>query len=273
MLGGLVVPELPEVETICRSIKACEGGRIKNVHFNRSDIIREKTYCPEELCGKILTEVSRRGKYLILWFEGNQLIVHLGMSGRFYRSSDTSELALKHVHFYIETEKGEYLIYYDPRRFGGLWFTTIFPKAIQKLGIEPLGKNFTASILGEKAKNSKKAIKSLLLDQTFIAGLGNIYADETLYQAGIRPDRQAMYISESEWEKITSVIPKILKESIKANGTTFRDYRDGLNNMGAFQNHLNVYGRAGKPCMRCSTILKCVRISGRSSTYCPNCQS
>ena len=267
------MPELPEVETIRRSLQTCEGQRLNQISFHRLDIIRQKDFEPGYLEGQACTELARRGKYLEFIFPENKYVtVHLGMSGRLWKSTDPAEQQIKHVHMTAVLDSGETLIFYDPRRFGGIWLTYGPILSVQRLGIEPLSSAFQTESWWEKAQKRKASIKQVLLDQRFIAGLGNIYADESLFAAGIHPQREARSLTVQEWKILQQKIVEVLQASLSLKGTTFRDYRDGLNQKGAFQNFLKVYGKSGTPCPHCGTNLEMVRIAQRSSCFCPVCQ-
>jgi formamidopyrimidine-DNA glycosylase len=267
------VPELPEVETIRCNMEVNIGARVERLQLFRQDIIRQQDYSPEELEGKTLLEIGRRGKFLILSFsQSYKLIVHLGMSGRFYLLPAEQEITEKHVHLIITLNNGNSLAFQDARRFGGVWFCFNPREILKNLGIEPLGDDFDVDYLGSVCANRKVVIKTLLLNQNFIAGLGNIYADEALFRAGIRPDRPSGTLTEEELEKLQRAIIEVLESSIKQRGTTFRDYRDGMKRAGNFQNFLKVYGREGKACPVCSHPINKTVLGGRSSHFCARCQ-
>lgn len=267
------MPELPEVETVRRSLQTIIGAKIKTIEINRADIIRKSDYQPEVLGGKQITAIKRRGKFLILKIETElNLIVHMGMSGRFYMLNEDDLLTEKHIHIIIHLDNASKLIYQDARRFGGIWLIKNIDEFFSCMGVEPLSEQFNAGCLGEMVKNRKIAIKSLLLNQNLVCGIGNIYADEALFQAGIRPDRPAGSLTTQEIECLCLAIKDVLKTSIEQRGTTFRDYRDGFNRVGNFQNHLKVYGKVNEKCPVCGAILKRDKIGGRSSHYCEKCQ-
>jgi formamidopyrimidine-DNA glycosylase len=267
------MPELPEVETIKRSLQSITKTRIKDLKVNRYDIIRQKDYEPEDLYGQYIADVSRRGKYLII-STGNDLnlVFHMGMSGRLYISKDISIME-NHVHIIINLDNKENLIFQDPRRFGGIWLVQNIDSFFGTLGKEPLGKDFTNDYLFKITRNRKTAIKNLILKQELVCGIGNIYADEALFEAGIRPERPANSLSMDEIQNLRSAIRSVLKKSVNKRGTTFRDYRDGYNQVGSFQNYLQVYGRVNQICPRCGETIKKTKVGGRSSHYCENCQN
>ncbi|MDD3270067.1 MAG: bifunctional DNA-formamidopyrimidine glycosylase/DNA-(apurinic or apyrimidinic site) lyase, partial [Syntrophomonadaceae bacterium] len=244
------MPELPEVETIKISLQKILGSRINSIELRREDILRSREYELEEIQGKAITAVQRRGKYLLLELDKQyKLLVHMGMSGRFYLESETAQEQKAHVHILLFLDNGQRLAFQDARRFGGIWLlkdTEIFFN--QRLGKEPLADDFTAAYLKKSLKGRKIPIKTFLLNQQPVCGLGNIYVDEALFAAGIRPERIADSLTPQEVTSLHRAIRKVLRNSIEQRGTTFRDYRDGFNQKGNFQNHLKVYGKAGSPC-------------------------
>ncbi len=267
------MPELPEVETIRRSLLENTGAHVRKIEMIRTDIIRKADYSPEELVGQAIMEIKRRGKYLIMVMEKDQsLVVHLGMSGRFYMEDEEASILVPHVHMIIHLDNKHKILYRDARRFGGVWFSLDPETLLKHMGQEPLEKGFTSSYLSDICRNRKVAIKTLLLNQNLISGIGNIYADESLFAAKIRPDREAGSISEKEIKRLHQAIIKVLQSSIEKCGTTFRDFRDGNNQSGQYQSYLNVYGKTDTPCKTCGLIIKKDRIGGRSSHYCEKCQ-
>ncbi len=268
------MPELPEVETIRRSLAVNEGARISKIEIIRPDIIRIRDFEPEAVQGMTIHCFQRRGKYLIITLTGSDyhILVHMGMSGRFYMLEGQQSAAEKHVHLLIHLDNGKKLVFQDPRRFGGVWLLRNPDTVICKLGKEPLSRDFGAAYLKSIIKNRRVAIKTLILDQNLISGIGNIYADEALFAARIRPDRAAGSLSDEEAMRLSRAIKKVLRQGIEKRGTTFRDYRDGNNKRGGFQEHLQAYGRAGEKCPVCGSLMVRERIGGRSSHYCESCQ-
>lgn len=267
------MPELPEVETIRRSLLENIEAHITGVELRRTDIVRQQDYAPEAVCGQAIADVARRGKYLVMQLENALfIVVHLGMSGRFYMLDEKDPIEAPHVHMVIHLDNKRKLVYQDARRFGGVWFAREPGRIFQHMGVEPLGPEFTAAYLKKIINNRKVAIKTLLLNQNLISGIGNIYADEALFAARIRPDREAGSLTEREVKRLQLAIIDVLKNSIEQRGTTFRDFRDGYNQAGQFQNHLQVYGKNDCPCSCCGRMLKKERIGGRSSHYCEHCQ-
>jgi formamidopyrimidine-DNA glycosylase len=266
------VPELPEVETIVRSLQPLVGQEITRLEIITPVIVKQEDFSARELWGKTIARISRRGKFLIIETESDlSLVVHLGMSGRFYLDEPTQPRP-KHTHAVLLLANGQELRYFDPRRFGGIWLTREPFKVMGHLGVEPLGPDLTREYLAGVLQRRKVAIKNLLLNQQVIAGIGNIYADEILHQARIRPMRPANSLTDDEIERLRQAIIATLEEGIANRGTTFRDYRDGMNLPGGFQNHLQVYGREGQPCPLCGHPVSRVIIGGRSSHFCEHCQ-
>lgn len=268
------MPELPEVETIKTSLQPIIGAKVKEIILRRNDILRCQEYKFEEIEGQMIKAVERRGKYLCLIFKDYlNLVVHMGMSGRFYLESETAPDDKPHVHVLIFLDNGQRLAFQDTRRFGGIWLLKDTGKFFaERLGKEPLADDFTAAYLQKGLRGRKIPIKSFLLNQQPVCGLGNIYVDEALFAAGIRPERPADSLSSKEAAALHRAIRKVLRSSIENRGTTFRDYRDGFNQKGNFQNRLKVYGKAGSPCPKCGRPLQKTIIAGRSSHYCENCQ-
>lgn len=267
------MPELPEVETIRRSLEDVRGACITDLQINRVDVIRRQEYEPETICGQTIREVKRRGKFLVLKLNVKQyLILHMGMSGRFYLTGEDAELREPHIHVIIHLDSGHKMVYQDARRFGGVWFIRDYNNFFTLMGPEPLTRQFTSAYLERAFKDRKAPVKNLILDQHLVAGIGNIYADESLFAARIRPDRAAGTLTPAEIKRLCRAIKLVLKTSIEQRGTTFRDYRDGYNQKGGFQNYLKVYGKKNNPCPVCGHLLIVARIGGRSAHFCDTCQ-
>lgn len=267
------MPELPEVETIRRSLLENVGARIKQLEFMRTDIIRRQDYPLENLSDQAIKDITRRGKYLILSMQNNLcIVVHLGMSGRFYMQAEESPILARHVHMVVHLDNGQKILFMDPRRFGGIWFSQDPDSLFAHMGREPLEEEFTSTYLSQICQNRKVAIKTLLLNQNLISGIGNIYADEALFAARISPEREAGSLSKPEIKRLHKAIIEVLQRGIENNGTTFRDFRDGYNQSGQFQSCLKVYGKTDTPCSKCGCMIKRDKIGGRSSHYCARCQ-
>lgn len=267
------MPELPEVETIKSSLQSNVGVRIVRVELRREDIVRQKDFAIGEIEGQTITALERRAKFLDFSLaDGRHLVLHMGMSGRIYQAPADQVPAEKHIHLLLFLNNGRCLVYQDPRRFGGVWLLDKTERLFSRLGVEPLTAAFTPAYLSRAVKGRKIAIKSLLLDQRLISGIGNIYADEALFAAGIRPQRPAGSLNEEELKALVRAVKKVLRQGIRQRGTTFRDFRDGDNRVGTFQNYLQVYGRGEEPCRHCGQPLQVERVGGRSAHFCPHCQ-
>jgi formamidopyrimidine-DNA glycosylase len=279
--------ELPEVEVMRRDLERdIVGKKIKAAEVKQSKnamraIRRHKTRkeFTARLAGKKVTKVERHGKYISVTLDsGEILVVHFGMSGQFHRG--TGRVALPaHTHVVFTFQQGGDLRFVDPRTFGEMFVVTPDEvgkvKELQHLAIDPLDQVFTwptfQYLLAERAAK----MKQLLMDQKFISGLGNIYSDEVLFAAGLRYDRMSDTLSSQEVRRLYRAIQETLQDAIKLRGTTLDDeaYIDLFGQPGEYQNELKVYGRAGLPCRRCRTPIETVKISQRSSFYCPQCQS
>ena len=285
------MPELPEVETVRRDLqRLLRGRRIKEVMVTKVKIVRgDVGLFKKKLKGQVVQKIKRRGKLLIFSMSsGAWLLVHMKMTGQLiYRNKKMmvggghggplikfDELPNKYSHIIIAFSDGGQLFFNDMRQFGYMQVVNErqLVTAMARFGVEPLTKSFTADKLSGILRRHATAVKNVLLDQRGVAGLGNIYVDEACYLAGIKPTRRAKLVSVKETEKLHKSIVAVLKKSIIARGTTFSSYRDGLGGEGKFVKKLKVYGRGGKPCYRCRTILKRIKVGGRGTVYCPQCQ-
>ncbi|WP_417559461.1 bifunctional DNA-formamidopyrimidine glycosylase/DNA-(apurinic or apyrimidinic site) lyase [Marinomonas sp.] len=272
------MPELPEVETTLRGIEPKLVGR----PLARVDIRQPKLrwlITPElssEMVGEEITHLSRRGKYIGIHTSKGTLIVHLGMSGSLYFvPAETPPLFHDHVDFCF-ADDDVWLRYTDPRRFGAILWTTEDwheHELIKHLGPEPLSDMFNADMLYVRAKGRKVPIKTFIMDSKVVVGVGNIYANEALFKAGIRPDRLAGNISKARLARLVECIKVVLAAAIKQGGTTLKDFVGGDGKPGYFKQELAVYGRANKACVICSKPLKEIRQAQRSTVFCINCQS
>ena len=279
------MPELPEVETIARGLaQSLEGHRIAAVRQNRADL---RIPFPDDLVGRLtgrrVTHLGRRAKYLLLTLDDGQvLIIHLGMSGRFMIRHDPAASLLPHDHLVLTTENGTQYALNDPRRFGLVALaegrSLDDHKLFQGLGPEPLGNGFDGPTLSAALAGRRTPIKSALLDQRVVAGLGNIYVCEALFWSGISPKRLATTVQGARAERLVQAIRRVLNEAIAAGGSTLRDFKHHDGELGYFQHHFAVYDREGKPCPSCDGDLEACggirRIvqSGRSTFYCPRRQ-
>ncbi|MDZ7391701.1 MAG: bifunctional DNA-formamidopyrimidine glycosylase/DNA-(apurinic or apyrimidinic site) lyase [candidate division KSB1 bacterium] len=274
------MPELPEVETIRRSLEATVCGRLIREVLVREQRLRHPVDCNAlaSVVGHRIQCLGRRGKYLLIRLDdGRTVLVHLGMSGRLGLYSPRVPL-LAHDHVIFSLEQELQLRYYDPRRFGAI---IVLDKGrdgeadmLAALGPEPLSSEFTPSYLMERARGRRVAVKAFLMDSKVVAGVGNIYASEALFVAGIDPRRTAGSLSKEEWRGLHQAVRRVLRDAIRQGGTTLRDggFRDPAGEAGYFQTKVKVYGRAGMPCGRCGGVVVKTVVGGRSSYYCPCCQ-
>lgn len=269
------MPELPEVETSRRGIEPhILNKKVTDVVIRQKQLrwpipARLKT----GLCEQIIRQVDRRGKYILLRTDAGTAILHLGMSGSL-RILPANTPAEKHDHVDIVFGKSV-LRLRDPRRFGALLWTSAKPlqhKLLSKLGPEPLSDDFNAPYLYQLSRNRKVAIKTLIMNSQVVVGVGNIYASESLFAAGISPLRRADRISLLRYQRLLDAIKDILQRSIAQGGTTLRDFTQQDGKPGYFQQTLNVYGRAQQPCPHCSVAIKQITQAQRSTFYCPQCQ-
>ncbi|WP_044403643.1 bifunctional DNA-formamidopyrimidine glycosylase/DNA-(apurinic or apyrimidinic site) lyase [Pseudomonas sp. FeS53a] len=269
------MPELPEVETTRRGIAPyLEGQRVSRV------VVRERRLrwpIPEDLdvrlSGQRFVAVERRAKYLLLQAEAGTLIGHLGMSGSL-RLVEAGLEAARHEHVDIELESGLALRYTDPRRFGALLWS-LDPhghELLRNLGPEPLTEAFDGDRLFSLSRGRSMAVKPFIMDNAVVVGVGNIYATEALFAAGIDPRREAGSVSRARYLKLAGEIKRILANAIERGGTTLRDFVGGDGQPGYFQQELFAYGRGGDFCKVCGSTLREVRLGQRASVYCPRCQ-
>ncbi|ACV63227.1 formamidopyrimidine-DNA glycosylase [Desulfofarcimen acetoxidans DSM 771] len=273
------MPELPEVETIKRTLEPkLTGQSFTEALIYLPTIIRIPGIeeFKKEIVGQKIKSISRRGKYLTINLSNNlALIFHLRMTGRLiYCHAD--EPIVKHTHLILKLDSGNELRFIDVRQFGRIWLVSVQKlntvSGLKDLGPEPFDKKFTREFLKKELRRRRTRIKPLLLDQTFIAGLGNIYADEALHRARIHPEKLACNLTARETSKLFITIREVLEEGINNRGTTFRDYVDGNGQAGSNQELLQIYNREGQPCLKCKTTIVRIKISGRSSYFCPSCQ-
>ena len=270
------MPELPEVETTRRGI----AKQIENQVIDKIIIRQAKLRWPipanikNKLKGQKVNSVERRGKYLLVKTDAGTLIMHLGMSGSL-RVIDITTNAEKHDHFDLVFKNGTCLRLRDPRRFGAVLFTTGDPlehKLIKDLGPEPLDKAFNADYLFEKSRKRSINIKAFIMDSKIVVGVGNIYASESLFKAGIHPKKSAGKVSREKYSVLVKSIKVVLKAAIKSGGTTLRDFTKSDGKPGYFKQELNVYGRKGEPCVNCGKPITHAVIAQRATYYCTQCQ-
>ena len=277
------MPELPEVETVRRGLARCiTGARLDAVDFARDDLRRPMPVdAVTTLCGRRCVAVERRSKYLLLRFDGARepvVLVHLGMSGRvFVDALHGRTLPSWRAHEHWRMRFGKLLVrYVDPRRFGTLDLVDASDLAshplLDALGPEPLGGEFTPEHLFARTRGRKVATKVLLMDAHVVVGVGNIYASESCFRAGVRPSRPAGRLTRAECERLVVAIRSVLKRSIAAGGTSLRDYVGVAEDAGSFQRELAVYDRAGEPCRVCRTPIRRAVLGQRATYWCPRCQ-
>jgi formamidopyrimidine-DNA glycosylase len=281
MKGGRM-PELPEVETVCQGLAPVLVGEvIARVVQRRADL---RIPFPENFGGRLegrrVTAIRRRAKYILAELDnGETLVIHLGMSGGINIAAAGGRKAFgKHDHVIFYTGSGAEITYRDPRRFGLM--TLVGAGGLERhplfrdMGPEPLGNAFNGLALAAAFEGKKTPLKSALLDQKVVVGLGNIYVCEALYRARLSPRRQALTVKGQRAERLVAVIRDVLTEAIAAGGSTLRDYARVDGELGYFQHAFQVYGREGEPCQTegCGSVIKRLSQSGRSTFYCPSCQ-
>lgn len=273
------MPELPEVETIRKTLQHMIIGKtIANVTVLWPKIVKlpdDVSVFRIRLAGQTFQGVERRGKFLKLILDDDVLVSHLRMEGRYAMSTQNAPYD-KHTHVMFAFTDGSELRYRDVRKFGTMH---VFPKGeeerhlpLSQLGPEPLGRKFTQAYMDRMFAKTTRYIKAVLLDQTVVAGLGNIYVDESLFRSGVHPERLARDLSDVEKRRLHRVIRKVLREAISKGGSTVRTYIGGDGEMGMFQQSLFVYGKEGKQCKVCGTELEKRLVAGRGTHFCPICQ-
>lgn len=273
------MPELPEVETVASALDHAISGRTLSGarFFSRLRKPFDPEIVQKALNGRQCTKVRRRAKYIIMEFgDENAILAHLGMTGAFHLAP-ADQQPDKHDRVSLTFVDGMELRFRDARRFGFVSLTRLpcagaDPSELGAIGYEPLDRSFSAKSIAEKAKRRTSAVKTFIMDQRIVAGVGNIYASEALFMAGVHPGRQTGAITSGEWKKIVAAIKNVLRQAIKAGGSTINNYRTVDGSEGGFQRRLRVYGRKGGACPRCGGIIAMARMGGRSSFYCPDCQ-
>lgn len=270
------MPELPEVETICRGIAPHIIGQTIKQALVRQPKLRwsvSKTLA-EDLRGLTVRSVTRRAKYLLLTTNGGTLLVHLGMSGSLRILTNEQDVG-KHDHVDIIFTDGTVLRYNDPRRFGAVLWTREIPtehKLLKNLGVEPLSEHCNGELLFQLSRKRKVPIKSFIMDSHIVVGVGNIYANEALFMAGLLPTRHAGTLELDDYQRLVECIRVVLRHAIEQGGTTLRDFVNESGKAGYFQQQLRVYGRAGLPCVSCQQPLQETRLANRSTVFCCLCQ-
>ena len=271
------MPELPEVETTRRGIEPhIVGKKITGVALRERQLRwLVPTALPDHLQNRKVKAVNRRGKYLLMETGNGTVMIHLGMSGSLRIVTDKQPVQ-KHDHVDIRFKGGNILRYRDPRKFGSIHWIPDDPLThplLSNLGPEPLTDDFNGNTLFQLSRKRKSAVKTFIMDSHIVVGVGNIYANEALFMAGIRPTKAAGRVSQKKYDLLADAIKEILGKAIEVGGTTLRDFTGGDGEPGYFKQSLAVYGRGGEPCVVCKGILKEVRLGQRSTVYCTACQA
>lgn len=271
------MPELPEIETIVRGLRPDLQGRLilaAEVDWPRTVATATVEAFQQRLTGQRMEAVGRRGKYITVRLSGGDwLLIHLKMTGHL-QVMPGDATPDKHIRAVFHLDDGRQLWFRDPRKFGRLHLTGDPDTVVGDLGPEPLADDFTLAAFAALLRRRRGRLKPLLLNQRFIAGLGNIYADEALFAARLHPQRTADTLSDDEIAALYHAVRRVLRQGIENRGTTLddRSYRDATGEEGDNQAHLRVYGRAGRPCVRCGTPVQRIVLNGRSAHFCPQCQ-
>ena len=278
------MPELPEVETVARGLQSLiTGRRIVSVSLGKADFIDDPAAIEKELPGRSILEVKRYGKFLLIRLsrpatgedasadEEGALLVHLGMTGMLL-PQPVAEPAKKHTHVALLLDDGRELRYVDARRFGRMAYLAgdVLQKELQRFGADPLAASLQEFV--SRIQKRRARIKALLLDQGVIRGVGNIYADESLWKAKLHPAQLGERLTNEQLGKLYRTLQEILRKAIALHGSSISDFLDADGLPGEYQRHHRVYGREGKRCVRCGSKIRRVIVAGRSSYYCPNCQ-
>ena len=281
------MPELPEVETVRRGLQPhLEGVRLTRIALNRADLrFPFPDRMIERLTGRTIVSLTRRAKFLVAETDtGERLVMHLGMSGRFSIHEAASDAKTpgefvharltdpRHDHVEFETEAGTRIVFNDPRRFGYMQMFAPDDEMFPGLGPEPLSNAFSGAVLHERLQGRKSPIKTALLDQSVVAGLGNIYVCEALFDSGISPKRLAANVGRARADRLVVAIRDVLSAAIAAGGSTLKDYANAEGGLGYFQHSFKVYGREGAPCVSCGKPVARIVQSGRSTFLCSSCQ-
>ena len=267
------MPELPEVQTVVNSLRPRLLDRtIVRVRLHRQDILQPReTNLAKCLSGRAIRAIDRRGKRIIFTLDDScRFYVHLGMTGQLTVTHSPADPLPSHTHLQIDLESGGQLRFRDARRFGGVWWLGCATDADAGMGPEPL--SIRPRQLAQRLAKTRRAIKTALLDQTILAGMGNIYADEALFAAGINPLTPARGLSGEQIVDLSRSIKTTLRSAIRHGGSSLRDYVDANGSSGRYQNRHSVYGREKKPCRKCGTPISRIVLGGRSTHFCPKCQ-
>jgi len=274
------MPELPEVETIRQTLKQLIINQtIDDVNVYWDNIIKRPSNVQtfiDRLKNQTIIDINRKGKFLLFELNDYTLVSHLRMEGK-YQLHDANDPIIKHTHVIFHFTSGKELRYNDVRKFGTMHVfkkgSALNHKPLNILGPDPFEERYTFDYVYERLKRAKRNIKAALLDQSLIAGLGNIYVDEVLFNAKIHPEKRANELTKKQIKLIKQISYEVLKQAVKQGGTTIRSYVDGQGEIGMFQQQLFVYGREGEPCMVCEAEIIKLRVAGRGTHICPACQA
>lgn len=272
------MPELPEVEAVKRGLdQSIVGKRVTAIEVMWPKIIRHDDIeaFKQSLIGQVCQRIDRRGKFLLIYFDTHVLLSHLRMEGKYFLC-DKEQPVHKHTHVILELDEQEELRYHDVRKFGRMELLEIGQEfqhpSLAKLGPEPTPATFSTHVIKEYLSGRTTAIKNILLDQRMVAGIGNIYADEILFDAYVHPEMSAAEITDEEIQQLYYSIISIMQAAIKAGGSTIRSYTNMFGEAGHYQVYHQVYGKDGESCSRCGTIIEKTKVGGRGTHFCPNCQ-
>lgn len=270
------MPELPEVETVVRGLREpLVGRRIDSVWYEREKVIQlpSAELFSARIKGQTVKAINRRAKYILCELDHDILAVHLKMTGRlFVAAPENQPPEDRWIRLRLGLDNGEELCFSDARRFGRVYLAGTVAEITPTLGPEPLEDAFTPSLLKQQLQGRSKQIKALLLDQSFVAGVGNIYADEALHRAGIHPQRASDSLKTNEIKRLHGTIRAVLNEGIEHQGASVNWYRKPDGTKGESQDHFYVYDREGEPCLTCGTPIIKIRVAQRGTHYCPQCQ-
>jgi formamidopyrimidine-DNA glycosylase len=274
------MPELPEVVTLARYLREGRAGQERGIcglHFKECGLEWQRSLAEPEpaelnrrLCGQQITAIGTRGKFIWFSLSSDHLIFHLRMSGDLFYTSglDRTASGQKHIRFWASFEEGGWLVFNDPRKFGRIWLVSDPDTVFSRIGMEPFDDRLTPEAFHRLITARRRQLKPLLLDQSVIAGLGNIYTDEALFLAKLHPLRDSAYLNRDETNRLLLSIREALREGIRRNGASI----DWVYRGGDFQNHFNVYQQTGKPCPVCGTPIERIRVGQRGTHFCPFCQ-
>lgn len=273
------MPELPEVESVRTGLEGLiKGATIKEIEVHWGRIISEPDDIEQfklELQGQTLESIARRGKFLLFYFTDRVMISHLRMEGK-YVVVKAGEPVSKHTHVIFHLKDGRELRYLDVRKFGRMDLvekgSEMTHPSLLKLGPEPTVKTFEVDAFHKELKRRSKAIKGVLLDQGIVAGIGNIYADEVLHEAGIHPTYPANQLNKEQRVVLHQAIIDVMDRAVTAGGTTIRSYKNAFGQEGTYQQSLLVYGRVGESCQACGTLVEKIKVAQRGTHFCPTCQ-